>query len=50
MGFSYKKPKHIPGKANQKAQEEFIEKYNELKDSKSPEDQNIFYGWSSSVT
>jgi len=42
MGFSYKKPKHIPGKANQKAQEEFIEKYNELKVSKSPEDQIYF--------
>ena len=42
MGFSYKKPKHIPGKANQKTQEEFIEKYNELKDSKAPEDQIYF--------
>jgi transposase len=42
MGFSYKKPKHIPGKANQKAQEEFIEKYNELKANKSPEDQIYF--------
>ena len=37
--FSYKKPKHIPGKANKKDQEEFIEKYNELKDSKTVEDQ-----------
>lgn len=42
MGFSYKKPKHIPGKANQKAQEEFIEKYNELKDSKTADDQIYF--------
>ena len=42
MGFSYKKPKHIPGKADQKAQEEFIEKYNELKETKSPEDHIYF--------
>jgi transposase len=42
MGFSYKKPKHIPGKANQKAQEEFIEKYNELKANKSEEDRIYF--------
>ncbi len=42
MGFSYKKPKHIPGKANQKAQEEFIKKYNELKATKSQEDQIYF--------
>lgn len=42
MGFSYKKPKHIPGKANQKAQEEFIEKYNEIKDSKKADDQIYF--------
>jgi len=42
MGFSYKKPKHIPGKANQKAQEEFIEKYKDLKASKSPGDRIYF--------
>ena len=42
MGFSYKKPKHIPGKANQKAQEEFIEKYKKLKENKVPEDRIYF--------
>ncbi len=42
MGFSYKKPKHIPGKANKKAQGEFVEKYNELKATKSEEDHIYF--------
>jgi transposase len=42
MGFSYKKPKHIPGKANQKAQEEFIEQYKDLKASKTSEDRIYF--------
>lgn len=42
LGFSYKKPKHIPGKANQKAQEEFIEKYNQLKVTKSSDDRIYF--------
>jgi len=42
MGFSYKKPKHIPGKANQKAQEEFIERYKKLKENKSTEDRIYF--------
>ncbi len=42
MGFSYKKPKHIPGKANKKAQGEFIEKYNEFKETKSAEDHIYF--------
>lgn len=42
MDFSYKKPKQIPGKANQKAQEEFIEKYNNLKASKSQDDHIYF--------
>lgn len=42
MKFSYKKPKHIPGKANQKAQEEFIKKYHELKKNKSSEDHIYF--------
>ena len=31
MGFSYKKPKRVPGKANRKRQEEFIKLYRELK-------------------
>jgi transposase len=42
MGFSYKKPKHIPGKANQQAQEKFIEKYKSLKANKNAEDRIYF--------
>ena len=32
LGFSYKKPKGVPGKAKRKEQEAFLEKYNEVKD------------------
>jgi transposase len=42
LGYSYKKPKHIPGKANNEKQEEFIEKYTELKATKSEEDKIYF--------
>ncbi len=42
LGFFYKKPKHVPGKANRQAQEEFIEKYNKLKEDKAPEDRIYF--------
>ncbi len=42
LGFTYKKPKHVPGRANRQAQEEFIEKYNNLKEDKAPEDR-IYY-------
>ena len=42
LGFSYRKPKHIPGKANQKAQEAFIEQYRELKATKSRHDRIYF--------
>ena len=42
MGFTYKKPKHVPGKANKEAQEEFIEKYKRLKKDKAPEDRIYF--------
>jgi len=42
LGFSYKKPKHVPGKANRQAQEEFIEEYTELKENKAPEDRIYF--------
>lgn len=42
LGFSYKKPKQVPGKANQKAQEEFIGRYNQLKATKSPDDRIYF--------
>ena len=42
MGFSYKKPKQIPGKANGQAQKEFVERYNELKENKAAEDHIYF--------
>jgi transposase len=42
MGYSYKKPKHVPGKANQNAQEEFIKEYKKLKQDKAPDDQIYF--------
>jgi len=42
LGFTYKKPKHVPGKANKQAQEEFIEKYNKLKEDKAPKDRIYF--------
>lgn len=42
LGFAYKKPKHVPGKANRQAQEAFIEKYNDLKKGKAPEDRIYF--------
>lgn len=42
LGFNYKKPKHIPGKANKQAQLEFIEKYNQLKTNKAPDDKIYF--------
>ena len=31
LGFSYKKPKKVPGKAKRKEQEAFLEEYNEVK-------------------
>jgi transposase len=42
LGYSYKKPKHVPGKANKEKQEEFIKKYNELKATKSEADKIYF--------
>lgn len=36
LGFVYKKPTLIPGKASRQAQEEFVEKLKELKNSKEP--------------
>ena|SRR3970040_82089 len=38
LGFTYKKPKHIPGKADRQAQEQFIGQYEELKRKKSAAD------------
>ncbi|MEI8285277.1 MAG: IS630 family transposase [bacterium] len=42
IGFSYKKPKVIPGKANAEAQLEFLDRVNELKEAKSPNDPLLF--------
>lgn len=42
MGFAYKKPKHVPGKANAQDQKAFIEKYEKLKDDKSEADHIYF--------
>jgi len=43
LGFSYKKPKLIPSKANREAQEEFIEKVTRLRDGLK-EDEILYYG------
>lgn len=40
LGFSFKKPKGVPGKAKIEAQEDFIKKYNELKN----ENAKIYFG------
>lgn len=42
LGYVYKKPKLIPGKANAKAQQDFIEKYEQLKEEKQPDDEILF--------
>lgn len=42
MDFTYKKPKHLPSKANRAAQENFIKEYESLKKNKNPEDQIYF--------
>lgn len=42
LGYVYKKPKLIPGKANAKAQLEFLEKYKQLKQDKQPDDLILF--------
>ena len=42
LGFTYRKPKHIPGKADAAAQEAFVEKYMELKESKGLKDRIYF--------
>ena len=42
LGYVYKKPKLIPGKANAKAQQDFIEKYEQLKEKKQPDDEILF--------
>jgi len=42
LNFTYKKPKHIPGKADSKAQQEFLDRYEHLKNTKSPDDKIYF--------
>lgn len=42
MGFVYKKPKHVPGKADRQAQEAFIQQYTDLKKHKHPDDPIYF--------
>lgn len=42
MGFVYKKPKAIPGKADRKEQEKFIRQYNRLRRKKEKEDKIYF--------
>lgn len=42
MGFVYKKPKHVPGKADRQAQEAFVAQYEDLKEHKRPEDPIYF--------
>jgi len=42
LGFVYKKPKHLPSKANREAQEKFIAEYEELKSGKKAEDKIYF--------
>ncbi len=42
LGYVYKKPKLIPGKADAKAQLDFLEKYEQLKKDKQPDDLILF--------
>lgn len=42
LGFSYKKPKIVPGKADPLKQAQFISKYNEIKENLKPNDQIYF--------
>jgi transposase len=42
LGFRYKKPKHIPGKASIEAQLEFIDAYEKLKKKKKQDDRIYF--------
>jgi len=42
IGFSYKKPNLVPGKANEADQREFLKKMDHLKKTKNPEDKLFF--------
>jgi transposase len=42
LGFTYKKPKHVPGKADPVKQEAFVELYNDIKENKAYDDRIWF--------
>ncbi len=42
LDYTYKKPKKVPGKADAEAQQEFVEEYQELKNSKNKHDPIYF--------
>ena len=42
LGYAYKKPKRVPGKADATAQREFVEKYEKLKNSRQKHDPIYF--------
>jgi transposase len=42
LGFVYKKPKLVPGKANPQAQRAFLARYEDLKKNKGPDDVIVF--------
>lgn len=42
LGFSYKKTRHVPGKADAAKQQAFVAQYEELKRTKKPEDRIYF--------
>lgn len=42
LGYTYKKPKHVPGKADSRKQMEFITQYEKLRDNKPAEDHIYF--------
>ncbi len=42
MDYVYKKPKHVPGKANRSDQEDFLNNYNSLKEDKKPKEPIYF--------
>lgn len=42
-GFAYKKPKHVPGKLDEKKQQEFVEYYNNLKQEINTKDEIIMF-------
>jgi transposase len=42
MGYTYKKPKAVPGKADEIAQRQFVQQYESLKSSKKPDDPIYF--------